>query len=282
MSLITAVGDTLSGVFSTVDASGSAKNADATPTLSLYKNDVLDGATVVTLTNPATGKYHWTFAVPGGYSNGDRVRLEVVATVDAVVLGSRQLLNIRLDTKSATNNTLLNTIITNLSGVALNVNSLADKIGAFTGTATESVKGWLTALFRTDATLPAGIGGTYAATTDSLQAIRDRGDAAWVTGGGGGGGGGTTMVNDFEIAEGTNFTKDIADSAIVFGVDGERRTLTVYKGTVCLAPTLAAVTSKENLRHFQKGAYVIGIHSSAYAFVLDDDTVFSISDNFAV
>ena len=36
---------------------------------------------------------------------------------------------------------------------------------------------------RTDATLPSDVGGTFAATTDSLQAIRDRGDAAWGAGG---------------------------------------------------------------------------------------------------
>jgi hypothetical protein len=39
---------------------------------------------------------------------------------------------------------------------------------------------------------------TFSGTTDSLEAIRDRGDAAWVTGGGGAGG--TNIVNVFPIA----------------------------------------------------------------------------------
>jgi hypothetical protein len=40
----------------------------------------------------------------------------------------------------------------------------------------------------TEATLDDIKGATFDASTDSLEAIRDRGDAAWVTGGGGGGG----------------------------------------------------------------------------------------------
>jgi hypothetical protein len=42
----------------------------------------------------------------------------------------------------------------------------------------------------TDATASGEIGGNYDASTDSLEAIRDRGDQAWTTGTGGGGGGG--------------------------------------------------------------------------------------------
>jgi len=53
--------------------------------------------------------------------------------------------------------------------------------------------------------------GTYDETTDSTQALRDRGDAAWTTGAGGGGGGTTTIVigpvaatvNDVAIAGST-------------------------------------------------------------------------------
>lgn len=54
-----------------------------------------------------------------------------------------------------------------------------------------SLRAWLRAMLRSDApdaTAAAEIGGTYNATTDSQQAIRDRGDAAWITGTGGGAG----------------------------------------------------------------------------------------------
>ncbi len=60
----------------------------------------------------------------------------------------------------------------------------------FTGIS--SLADWLRLSFRADftnATATAEIGGTFAATTDSLEAIRNRGDAAWTTGAGGGGGG---------------------------------------------------------------------------------------------
>ncbi|MBX3444278.1 MAG: hypothetical protein KF774_17885 [Planctomyces sp.] len=64
-----------------------------------------------------------------------------------------------------------------------------------------SLAHWLRAGFRKsapDATALAEInagGGTFSAATDALEAIRDRGDAAWTTGeGGGGGGGGVTIL----------------------------------------------------------------------------------------
>ena len=52
-----------------------------------------------------------------------------------------------------------------------------------------SLAHWLRAGFRKsapDATAATEIGGTYDATTDSQEALRDQGDAAWTTGGGGG------------------------------------------------------------------------------------------------
>lgn len=65
------------------------------------------------------------------------------------------------------------------------------------------VKNWLGALAgkTADTTTRAEInattaGANYNETTDSQEAIRDRGDAAWVTGGGGGGGGGTVTGFD--------------------------------------------------------------------------------------
>ena len=68
--------------------------------------------------------------------------------------------------------------------------SLTTLANRFTGIS--SLADWLRLSFRADftnATATAEIGGTFAATTDSLEAIRNRGDAAWTTGAGGGGGG---------------------------------------------------------------------------------------------
>lgn len=81
------------------------------------------------------------------------------------------------------------------NGLALEASSqsILARIGAFTGTGVNTILGFFRALLRSDAsiTTPSDVGGTYTHTTDSTQAIRDRGDAAWITGSGGGGGGGT-------------------------------------------------------------------------------------------
>ena len=70
-----------------------------------------------------------------------------------------------------------------------------------------SLAAWLRGLFRKDAmdatakTEANTGGGTFDETTDSLQAIRDRGDAAWVTGGDTGGGARTVTIT---VTDGTD------------------------------------------------------------------------------
>ena len=81
------------------------------------------------------------------------------------------------------------------NGLALEASSqtILARIGAFTGSGVNTILGFFRALLRSDAsiTTPSDVGGTYTHTTDSTQAIRDRGDAAWTTGAGGG----STTVN---------------------------------------------------------------------------------------
>lgn len=64
------------------------------------------------------------------------------------------------------------------SGYAQNIIA---KLGAFTGTGINTVLGFFKALLRSDATAPSDVGGTFAPSTDSVEAIRDRGDSAWTT-----------------------------------------------------------------------------------------------------
>lgn len=69
-------------------------------------------------------------------------------------------------------------------GTAASQTSILNKLGAITGSGVNTLLGYAQALARTDATLPSDFGGTFDPSTDSQQAIRDRGDAAWVTGSG--------------------------------------------------------------------------------------------------
>lgn len=90
--------------------------------------------------------------------------------------------------------------------------TIVNTLGAFTGTGLNTVLGFFRALLRKDAALtPTDVGGTFDNTTDSTEAIRDRGDAAWTTGAGGGGGAGSgartvtfTVTADGVLIEGVS------------------------------------------------------------------------------
>lgn len=66
-----------------------------------------------------------------------------------------------------------------------NQTTILNRLGSITGTGMNTVLGFFQSLMRSDVTVSSDIGGTYDDATDSLQAIRDRGDAAWTTGSGG-------------------------------------------------------------------------------------------------
>jgi hypothetical protein len=68
-----------------------------------------------------------------------------------------------------------------LAAVDTEVQLILDRLGAFTGTGTNTVLGFLRAALRSDLAAPSDVGGTYDPATDSQQAIRDRGDVAWIT-----------------------------------------------------------------------------------------------------
>lgn len=84
------------------------------------------------------------------------------------------------------------TNVTNLhasAATSANQTTLLNRIGAFTGSGTNTILGFFQALLRSDAlTLPTDIGGTYDNTTDSQQALRDHvGDGTNLTEAGGNG-----------------------------------------------------------------------------------------------
>jgi hypothetical protein len=70
------------------------------------------------------------------------------------------------------------------SAASSNSQTILDRLGGFAASGTNTVLGFFRALLRADAPVPSDVGGTYAASTDSLEAIRDRGDTDWTTGGG--------------------------------------------------------------------------------------------------
>lgn len=63
---------------------GAAANADSLPEALAIKNGVTDGAWTLTVTTPATGLYTVSGTVPGTYSAGDDVDIQISATVNSV------------------------------------------------------------------------------------------------------------------------------------------------------------------------------------------------------
>ena len=152
---------------------GAATDADALPTGTLYVNGTADAA-VVTETNITTGLYKAALTLPA-LSAGDVVALRIAATV-AAVAGEGVVWQEVADTERVSD---------------LNDLSAAD-VNAEVDTALSDIRlDHLVAVADADdpvdnsivAKLAASDGdwSGYALATDSLEALRDRGDAEWAT-----------------------------------------------------------------------------------------------------
>lgn len=75
------------------------------------------------------------------------------------------------------------TAATSPLATAANQTTILNRLGAFTGSGVNTVLGFLRAMMRKDGsiTTPSDVGGTFDHTADSNEALRDRGDAAWLT-----------------------------------------------------------------------------------------------------
>ena len=107
------------------------------------------------------------------------------ATSDHVTAGSFGKAVGDIDTTTSNTNTTVSTIDSTTSTISANVSTLLSRITATLFSGITSLANWLRVLARkdgADATALSEIAGTYNDTTDSLEAIRDRGDAAWITG----------------------------------------------------------------------------------------------------
>jgi hypothetical protein len=86
--------------------------------------------------------------------------------------------------------TSVDNLDTEIDAEAVKTDSLLARLGAFAGSGINTVKGFFLALMGKTATKPSDIDNSFDPATDSNEAIRDQGDAAWTTGTGDGGGGG--------------------------------------------------------------------------------------------
>lgn len=130
-----------------------------------------------------------------------------------------------------------------IAAVSSTANVVVAPVLAQTGTSPSALAGitslaaWLRGLYRKsamDATAKTEVnsgGGTYDESTDSVEAIRERGDAAWTTGGGGGGGGSCV----WSIGEKDNVVGKVGAigsgaATIVSPITPDARRLTITQG----------------------------------------------------
>jgi hypothetical protein len=67
-----------------------------------------------------------------------------------------------------------------LAAVKADSTSILARLGSFVGTGVNTVLGFFQSLLRSDASTPSDVGGTYNPANESLEALRARGDAAWI------------------------------------------------------------------------------------------------------
>lgn len=141
------------------------------------------------------------------------------------------------------------------------VSSLLDRLGAFTGSGANTVLGFFRALMRKDASAPtpSDVGGSFTNTTDSVEAIRDRGDAAWTTGTGGGGGGGDPWATDLPAG---NYTANQAGGILQTVLS---KTNTIQSGKVAYA---GPVTAKGTIDQIVIGDDYLTAHGTAFIWTI--------------
>lgn len=101
-------------------------------------------------------------------------------------------------------------IATALTTVGTNVTTLINRIGAFSGSGDNTIKGFFLATLRKNAPLPSDIGGTYAVETDSLEAQQE-------AGGGGGSDTWTEQEKDDLIAKVDDIYEAVLDLSVGAG-----------------------------------------------------------------
>ena len=147
-------------------------------------------------------------------------------------------------------------------------------------------------------------GVTFSSSTDSLEAIRDRGDAAWTTGGGASGSNAITItVTDTDVLNIIDAAVEIWDSAgtsfierkssnssgqAVFNLDDGTYTVKIHKSGYSIANQILIVSGTASVT-YEMTAFIIGTPASAslcrvydYFHELDDGTISRLTGNATI
>lgn len=271
----------------TYDGDGAAVNADSTPTLTATGSATGSlAANLSASSSPATGVYRWTYTVASTH-NTEQVRLDLSATISSSTFTLSHYAQVtdlvaehfttfdrakieaiynRLPTKSfltGTNNSDGDVQLDEATGTPVDsagVTTLLARIGSFTGSGVNTILGFLKAIMSKSATTPSDVGGTFSATTDSLENIKDTG------------GGDATLAKQEEILTA------IGDLSAGTGSGAYTLTITVNDGTTVLqgatvrlvegVTSLVGTTNASGVVAFSVDAatYAVAITKDGYSF----------------
>ena len=222
--------DTVYLYFASNDTSGSGDDG-ATPVCAVRLSGATAGAapvlqpTPVLLSHASYPAGAYEVAIPAtsanGFSSGNTYAAFASLAVDSQnptgfigtitlspIIANVVSKNSGVDFSTTEQSTLNARTLTSASyATSANQTTLLNRIGAFTGSGVNTILGFFQALMRSDSSTPSDLGGSYDDATDSLQAIRDRGDAAWT-----GSGGGLTAADVWSYGGGRTITGGTIDN----------------------------------------------------------------------
>jgi hypothetical protein len=163
-------------------------------------------------------------------------------------------------------------ILTILNSVWTGSVSVLQRIGGLTGTGINTIYGFLLAMVNKTATKPTDMGGTFDPATDSMEALRDRGDAAWLTGGGGGG------MTIEKLVPSTKYQLSSGQVQAI-GTVGQKVRLDVSSGTIGLIVGVAnnVIGAPVVAEQRSVGEHSFELTDTSYVVALSKNVSFSLS-----
>lgn len=132
----------------------------------------------------------------------------------------------------------ITTLLTDTSTIQTNQATIINRIGAFTGSGVNTILGFFKGLLSKTASTPSDVGGTFDASTDSTEAIRDRGDAAW-----GSSGSAPQVLVDTTVAVVTDQTHFELTAAVGGNNTYLNQTAVFYDASGSNAPSVRKITA---------------------------------------
>lgn len=171
--------------------------------------------------------------------------------------------------------------LNDLAAILADTANMQPKLGGITGSGDNTLLGYIKALLNKAANTPSDIGGTFDPAADSVEAIRDRGDAAWLTGGGG------SITDILNVRPLIPLSIDVADTAtwrlglmLHNALDDLPSTAEITPGTISIDRKAKGATSWTSI--VSDAAYSEAAGLVYYDEVFDSGTGYAAGDSIRI